>query len=375
MCVACTTMMFGCVSRSDAQNVSVPGLPANGTPVLSDIHESSPAVSSMPENDGLLDALKGQSVLLEEAGNASDFMSVLNIAEKTAALAAASPLSSEAGAYTDSVIQHAAALISVLEIRKVSSPPETVKNTPFRSDFFVRIVRSDTGLPVSGFPVTIRYPVSGHNGEYEYETESAVSAADGLVVFSSPVPSFACNSSVDIFSGAKCSVAAVSDVLSDVFLSLPYKVSTDLRAKGGSIALVDFDKAGRPVTTNSRSSSALLTALIKRGFSRIGNSDFTAPIVAGSDSGVYTDAKKLFGGSVMYLIYGTVKYDTVEKNSSGYTVALTAQVKAIDMRDSSELFSTTAHAAADGRTEYAALEAARDKLTAGELAEKLIYGR
>ena len=123
-------------------------------------------------------------------------------------------------------------------------------------------------------------------------------------------------------------------------IDLPYLVATNMKASGGSIAIVDFTKAGKPITSNSETSSAVLTELIKKGFTRIGNCDFVNEVASKNDAAVQRSASELFGKSVTYLIYGTVKYDTVEKVDAGFHVVLRAELKVRHILQNKELMAT-----------------------------------
>ena len=156
-------------------------------------------------------------------------------------------------------------------------------------------------------------------------------------------------------------------------IDLPYLVATNMKASGGSIAIVDFSKAGKPITSNSETSSAVLTELIKKGFTRIGNCDFVNEVVSKNDAAVQRSASELFGKSVTYLVYGTVKYDTIEKVDAGVHVVLRAELKVRHILQNKELMATTIVSEATEKSEWAAINAARKKL-AYTASNQILYG-
>lgn len=259
-------------------------------------------------------------------------------------------------------------LLSNIDIIRFLMPAETVKGSPFKSEFIAKVIWRDTKESIASVPVEIQYPVSNKNGKLEYAVVNAVSDEKGLISVMPELPQYACNGMLTMrFDVPGENLFLWVDIA-------PYKVATSVRGKPGAISLVDFTKSGSPIINNSKSSSVLLTALVRRGFTRIGIADFTAPIVAGHSDGVYSEAKKLFGSSTQFLIYGTVKYEKAEQTGDGFMIALVADITVLDLMAKNELYKIISRAQVIAKNEYEALEAARQALLVDDIAEQLIYG-
>ncbi len=254
---------------------------------------------------------------------------------------------------------------------KVAVPPATTKGKAFKSVFSVKLVSKTGMVNPQKLKYTVTYPIIDTEGKKTTATQTLEPSEDGIIEFTSPA-----------YQGAISSSATFKVDLPEIVytefenapsIDLPYLVATNMKASGGSIAIVDFTKAGKPITSNSETSSAVLTELIKKGFTRIGNCDFVNEVVSKNDAAVQRSASELFGKSVTYLIYGTVKYDTVEKTDAGFHVVLRAELKARHILQNKELFATTIISEATEKSEWAAINAARKKL-AYTASNQVLYG-
>ncbi len=254
---------------------------------------------------------------------------------------------------------------------KVAVPPATTKGKAFKSVFSVKLVSKTGMVNPQKLKYTVTYPIIDTEGKKTTATQTLEPSEDGIIEFTSPT-----------YQGAISSSATFKVDLPEIVytefenapaIDLPYLVATNMKASGGSIAIVDFTKAGKPITSNSETSSAVLTELIKKGFTRIGNCDFVNEVVSKNDAAVQRSASELFGKSVTYLIYGTVKYDTVEKTDAGFHVVLRAELKARHILQNKELFATTIISEATEKSEWAAINAARKKL-AYTASNQVLYG-
>ena len=257
--------------------------------------------------------------------------------------------------------------ISDYKFEKVKVPNTTIKNKAFSSPFIVRL--KSNLHPAGNFPVTVTFPEVTEDGELAYCTKGIQTDEEGLITFECPVSSLPYNKTITF---------SLSPDNADLFdqlpsIELPCRVSTNMKSSGGSIAFVDFTKGGNPITTNSETSSLVLTALINKGFTRIGNCDFTSPIVAGNDVAVQKEASALFGKNVTYLIYGTIKYEKVEKVEDGYIVALKGNMKVRNILEDKELLVSEQIIEIKEKSEWAATNTARKKLAAA-FADQVLYG-
>lgn len=258
------------------------------------------------------------------------------------------------------------------------APSGTVKGKQPGTPYTVRALRTD-GSAAQGLAVTVQYPVSRENDDVTYGSALLVTADDGTASFTPPPPAQAMSAELRFFPAlpeiavdADSAQAELEGIAAEKTLSVPYKVRTDYLAKGGSIALVDYSSSGRPVTDNSMSSSALLAALMRKGYVGIGNADFTRQIT-GDRSGLYSAAKSLFGGASSFLIYGTVKYSQPpHKTDSGYAAGIMVEIACMDMRDGSTMYSATQEYTATSAQEQGLIGALRAKM-AEDMAERLYY--
>ena len=254
--------------------------------------------------------------------------------------------------------------LNSFKFEKVKAPNAAVKNKAFSSPFVVRLNSEDHSAVK--IPVMITFPKVSEEGELLYYEKLAQTDEEGLISFECPVSSVSYNKTITFslaFDGF--------DNLPKI--ELPCRVATNMKASGGSIAFVDFTKGGNPITTNSETSSLVLTALINKGFTRIGNCDFTSQIVAGNDEAVQKEASSLFGKNVTYLIYGTVKYEKVEKVEDGFIVALKGSMKVRNVLEDKEMLVSEQTIEIKEKSEWAATNSARKKLAAA-FADQVLYG-
>ncbi len=275
---------------------------------------------------------------------------------------------SEAFAFIETTINE---YLDDVEFEKVSAPPATTKGKAFKSAFSVKLVSKEGKVNPNKLKYTVTYPVVDGDGKKTTATQTLEPSEDGTIEFTSPAFAGAISSSATF--KVELPENLYKDFANAPSIDLPYLVATNMKASGGSIAIVDFSKAGKPITSNSETSSAVLTELIKKGFTRIGNCDFVNEVVSKNDAAVQRSASELFGKSVTYLVYGTVKYDTIEKVDAGVHVVLRAELKVRHILQNKELMATTIVSEATEKSEWAAINAARKKL-AYTASNQILYG-
>ena len=255
-----------------------------------------------------------------------------------------------------------------------SSPDEVVAGQAFAAPYVVQAFHAD-GSAAAGLALTVTYPVRNDGDDAPAtKTETIMTDADGTARFNAPVPQRPSNASVRFAPAVDSADEAVIRLAEDKAVEAPHKVRTRYVRSGGSIALVDYTQAGKPVTTNSDSSSKLLTELMKRGFVGVGNADFTAQVDSGSKDAVYDAARRLFGNASAFLIYGTVRYAApAEQVAGGSRCTLTADVICLNMGDGTVLYRTTLTECAEARSDGEAVTATRVAL-AKRLSEEIYYG-
>ena len=236
----------------------------------------------------------------------------------------------------------------------------------FKTNFTATLMDTDTNMAAEGIAVTVTYPASKENATISFATTELTTDAAGTVTFTPPDTSFTCNSEItfSVKSRAGTEVATI-----------PYQVKTDRYNKGGNIAIVDYGLTGNPIRDNSRSASALLTALIRNGFSSIGNVDFVNEVHSGDQEKIYQAAFNLIGNNSNFLIYGTVKYngEVTQKDGIFYT-PLIGDLTCLEMKTGKELFHTVVEVVGTGSSEWAALQNARMDLFGPQAAEAIIHG-
>lgn len=262
--------------------------------------------------------------------------------------------------------------ISGLTLSVVQTPKEVIAGRIFTQPFSVKALHAD-GTPAEGLPLTVSYPAEKTAGGISFAHETVLTSQDGTASFTPPKTSFACNSVLSFAPAGDTSNKKIEQLIAEKTVTAPYKVKTNKMSTGGSIALVDFTKSGKPVSSDFASSSSLLMTLMKKGFVRIGNAPYISDVAYGDQEAVYKSAKKLFGSLSTFLVYGTVKYASeVEKTDSGYSLTIASEITAIDMKDGSVLYHTTKQTTATDTKEWNVINVARKNL-ADELADELLY--
>lgn len=253
-----------------------------------------------------------------------------------------------------------------LSLKAGKTPTAIRVGQNFTTNFTATVINQETESAESGITVTVTYPASKDTTEISFATTELTSDETGTVTFTPPDTSFTCNSRVTF---------TVKSKDGNKTTSIPYIVKTNRHNKGGNIAIVDYGLTGKPIRDNSRSASALLTALIKNGFSSIGNVDFVNEIHSGDQAKIYQAAYNLIGNNSNFLIYGTVKYngEVTEKDGVFYT-PLIGDITCLEMKTGKELFHTVIEVVGEGSSEWAALQNARMDLLGPQAAEAIIYG-
>lgn len=256
--------------------------------------------------------------------------------------------------------------LSNLSLQAGKTPAAIRVGQNFTTKFTATVTNQETEAAESGITVTVTYPVSKENATISFATTELTTDDTGTVTFTPPDTSFTCNSTITFSVKSRAGTEAVS---------IPYQVKTDRYNKGGNIAIVDYTITGNPVRDNSRSASALLTALIRNGFSSIGNVDFVNEVHSGDQAKIYQAAYNLIGNNSNFLIYGTVKYngEVTQKDGVFYT-PLIGDLTCLEMKTGKELFHTVIEVVGEGSSEWAALQNARMDLFGPQAAEAIIHG-
>lgn len=253
-----------------------------------------------------------------------------------------------------------------LTVEVGKTPSQIRQGQSFSSDFTATVLDKDTGNPVEGVTVTLQYPTSSVNDEVTFSTEQLITDSQGVVSFTPADTSFTCDSTVTF---------SVESRNGTEKTTIPYQVRTNRHSKGGSISILDYNLKGEPVRDNSRSASALLTSLIRNGFSNVGLVDFVNEIHSGDQERIYQAAHNLIGNNSNFFVYGTVKYNgEVTKVDGEFHVPLIGEITCLDMKTGEELYHTVIEVVGKGSSEWAALQNARMDLFGPQATASIIYG-
>lgn len=253
-----------------------------------------------------------------------------------------------------------------ITIKIISSPSETTKGKAFSKPYEIN-VSDKNGNAASNFEIRVKTP---------FPSEKIVITTDenGAASYFPPVPEKSSYSEIKFFPDGDMSDTEIAEEAEKLSASAPYKVQTNMKSAGGVIAVVDFSKSEKPITSNPVSSSNLLMSLMKLGFTRIGNIDLTNDVLKDDPLSLQKKARAMVGNTAAFLIYGTVKYKSVEKKEDGTTtVSLIGKIKALDLKTGEILFEEEKDSSVNGKNEWNALRDARKNL-ADDFASDLKYG-
>lgn len=248
----------------------------------------------------------------------------------------------------------------------VSYPGEITKEKEFSKPYLIR-VSDQSGNSVPNFEIAVQTP---------FDSQKTVISTDenGNASYLPPSPQKSSNSEIKFYPEGDLSDSEIAEEAKKLEISAPYKVQTNMKSAGGVIAVVDFSKTEKPITSNPVSSSNLLMSLMKLGFTRIGNIDLTNDVLKDDSAALQRKAKSMVGNTAVFLIYGTVKFKSVDKNDDGTTtVNLTGKIKALDLKTGEILFEKERDSSVNAKNEYNALTDARKNLAA-DFAQDLKYG-
>jgi hypothetical protein len=335
-----------------------------------------------------LKRLKAEDALSRASIYEGDLDEALAIPDYQAALAAfdsAAELLSAVPAASDRLVTLRAKMdkaLDALSFEVVTVPAETFAGTAFKRDFVARV--SLTGpagkKPFAGCACTVFYPSTNETGDRVTLTDRRVSAADGTVAFTAPVPVKTGKNAVIVAASLTSTDPAMRDSLraraerGQLAASMSHGVVSIAKTYPTVISLLDFDRNGKPVMSSNLSSTMLLQPLVPKGFRRIGMADFPSQLATGDEAVLLKAAKSQFGAGVQRFIYGTVRVTSLTQADDGtWTCALASDISVWDFASDSKVYHTAPAQVATGKTEALALDAARRKLVADTLVNDLYY--
>lgn len=269
------------------------------------------------------------------------------------------------------------AAVRGISLTPVSSPPATVSGSPFKAPFSAELTGSE-GTVLPGMPVEAEVPSFGEDGTVGTEALSLTTGEDGRVSWTPPVPPRSVEGAVRFSLALRSKDALLDSALREGSgtgsLSMPFLAGTRNKSVPTSIALLDFDKNGKPLGGMGVSATECLKPLVKMGFSRIGMADFPNQLASGDEDALIAAAKKLFGSSVERLIYGTTKVSSTSQGEDGaWTAVCATEVSVWSFKQGAKTWSGSVEASGTGKTESQAISAARSAAAGKALPLKLYY--
>jgi hypothetical protein len=286
------------------------------------------------------------------------------------------------------------ASLDSLVIEAVGAPVDTIAGTAFKKDFSVRVLAqtADAKKPIASYEFKVVYPGSAPATAPATATAPTAtttnptavstvrSGTDGVATFTAPAPAKAGKGQLSFASALStrdpdlASAIAKRNETGKLSLSFPHIAVTGARKMPTTIAILDFNKDGKPIGSSSTTATSLLMPLVKRGFSRIGMADFPSQLAAGDEAALIKAAKAQFGSGVQRFIFGTTRVSTSAQGTDGlWTATLEAKVSVWDFTEDRAVYTTTLTQTESAKTEAAAIDAARKKLAAETLFEDLYY--
>lgn len=258
-----------------------------------------------------------------------------------------------------------------LSLSLLSFPKQTTKGKIFTEPYTIEVKDSE-GNPVESFEISVIYPASRKNGQIEFTETAITTDSEGKASFLPDIPAFSFNSEVSFFPKGDMTDAEIANIAEAHTIKAPYKVQTNLKSAGGTIAIVDFNQNGKAITSNPISSSNILMTLMKLGFTRIGNApqDVSDAVIQGDEQKVFARANPI---APSFIIFGTVKIDSNEKTDEGTTYTLTGSVKAMDSKTGEISFAIEKTISVTDKNDWNALANARKQL-AEQLSNEIKYG-
>ena len=258
-----------------------------------------------------------------------------------------------------------------LSFSLLSFPKQTTKGKIFTEPYTIEVKNSE-GNPVESFEISVVYPSSRKEGLIQFAETAISTDSEGKAKFLPPAPTFSFNSEVSFFPKGDMSDPEIAKLAQAKTIKAAYKVQTNLKSAGGTLAIVDFNQNGKAITSNPISSSNLLMTLMKLGFTRIGNApqEVSDAVIQDNKEKVYARAKSI---APSFIIYGTVKIDSNEKTAEGSTYTLTGSVKSMDSKTGEITFAIDKTISVTDKNDWNALANARKQL-AEQIADEIKYG-
>ena len=340
---------------------------------------TAPAMMQKVKLDELFAQVSIQETDIDTKLSSGDFTGALRTyddiyAELTAVPSARDRLENTRSKLTDA--------LNTVTMTPLTVPPATTAGKAFKTAFSVNVsfISKDEKVPLAGFPCTVVHPAVTEDGAKTVATETIMSDDTGCVSLSAPVPKRAEKTTVIFSSRLTSNDEILQEFLSDKInrgefsISLPYAVTANTKHVSTVISILDFDKNGKAITSSNVSATNLLKPMVKNGFRPVGMADFPKQLSSGDDTVLLKTAKAQFGTSVLRFICGTTHITSLTQDDAGlWHCTLSLDIAVWDLSDDKKTYSTVIIHTETGKTEFAAIDAARKKSTEEELFEELLY--
>lgn len=235
---------------------------------------------------------------------------------------------------------------------------------------FTFTVKDNDGNPLGDYPVTIKYPSSKEGKNLIYTTENVKTDSNGEYAFTYPKTSFSGKGEIIAYPTPVSNKDSVVALAESKAASAPWKVKTDKFSYKNQLSFVwDYNERGRP----ENNSSAFLTALKAYKIS-VGNAPMSdESYLNKSLKTVYADNYDIVGDAFGYLFVGTIKFaKKIEQVEGGYLCSLIGDMKVLDMKNGSTVYSKVTTTETTGKTYWESIANCRDKI-AEEIVDSLLF--
>lgn len=251
-----------------------------------------------------------------------------------------------------------------------SSPKRTSVGKAFDTPYKV-LVKDINGNPVSGFGVTVSWPVSRTKNAVVFNSADLISDKDGIVIFDPGKIDFPAFEKVTFYPTPSSSDPEITNLALGAAVEADWEVRSTMIYKTGVLFVYDCNEKGTP-TANS---TAILTEFRNRGISA-GNAPISdSSYLSKSVKEIYNANKEILDGSgIAFLIISKVEFiKNVYQENGEQVCELKAAFTCVDMKNGNELFVSEVSNKASGKTYWQAVENCKAGL-ATKFVDAVMYG-
>lgn len=317
----------------------------------------------------IVSAVFASAVLFNSCGSTSNAAPAKTVQEQKAPAPEKRTLN-----VVDSVFENYKTTVTGKSVKITSIPREIVLGKNFTSPYQITVLNEEN-LPVKDFELSVMYPSERTATEIQFTSVTVKTNDSGVADFTPAQPAHTFNSQISVCPAGNFENKKVSELAHKYTVTAPFKVSTNLKSSGGTLAIVDFTVSGKPITGNFATSSEMLKKMSKLKYRVPGNApvEIANKVLGGDEQAIYKTSKAMFAGYSQYLVFGTVKHDSEPVTADGTTtVTLKAEIKCMILKDGTITYDTVKTVSASGKNEWDATAAART-LLAEELSGELVY--